>query len=190
MYLGGSGGFKIIGTSLSKPHIGELSITRVCVSSGGGGVADLVRVARKHLRYVGNVFAFKLYSIQYHVHVRNSLTVSHRRLIGRTREKDCMWSSRAAEQHEARQARLESKHACARVRRMAEQPGARQTRLERRHGLDRMNNRAETRPARLERYRASRQPEARQARRDRQREGIRNRRVADLVFPLSNSCIN
>ena len=179
--------------SLSKPHIGELLITRVCVSSGGGGVADLARVARKHLWYVGNVFAFKLYSIQYHVRVRNSLAVSHRRLIGRTREKDCIWSSRVAEQPEARQARLERIRACARVRRTAEQPGARQTRLERRRGLDWMNNCAETRPARLDRYRASRQPEARQARQarlDRQREGIRNRRAADLVFPLSNSCIN
>ena len=155
-------------------------------------MADLVRAVWKHLRYLGNVFAFKLYSIQYHVRVRNSLAVSHRRLIGRTREKDCIWSSRAAEQPEARQARLERERACARVRRTAEQPGARQTRLERRHGLDRMN-RAETRPARLERYRASRQPEvrqARQARLDRQHEGIRSRRAADLVFPLSNSCIN
>ena len=53
MYLGGGGGASrvwVIGASLGKPHIGELSITRVCVSSGGGGVADLAR-ARKHLRY-------------------------------------------------------------------------------------------------------------------------------------------
>ena len=158
-------------------------------------MADLARARRGNNYGISGMFLlsnFIVYSTMY-VRVRNSLAVSHRRLIGRTRKKDCIWSSRAAEQPEARQARLERKRACARVQRTAEQPGARQTRLKRQRGLDRMNNRAETRQARLERYRASRQPEARQARQarlDRQREGIRNRRAADLVFPLSNSCIN
>ena len=55
---------QVIGASLSKPHIGELSITRVCVSSGGGGVSDLARTARKHLWYVGNVFAIKLDTVK------------------------------------------------------------------------------------------------------------------------------
>ena len=132
-------------------------------------------------------------SIQYHVRVRNSLAVSHRRLIGRTREKDCIWSSRAAEQPEARQARLERNVRALAFKERQNDRGLDRPGLKDDAGLDQMNNRAETRQARLERYRASRQPEARQARQarlDRQREGIRNRRAADIVFPLSNSCIN
>ena len=174
MYVSGGGGFKSVdnwGKPEQAPHWRVVDYPRMRIQWWWWSGRSCVRAARKHLRYVGNVFTFKLYGIQYHVRVRNSLAVSHRRLMGRTREKDYIWSSRAAEEPKARQARLERKRACSRVRRTAEQPGARQTRLERRRGRDRMNNRAETRPARLER----------------QCKGIRNRRAADLVFLLSAS---
>ena len=87
------------------------------------------------------------------------LAVSPPWLIGRTNEKDCIWSTRAAEQPEGRQARLERKRKCVCDVRAAEQPEATQ--------------------ARLERQQASEQPKARQARLEIQCECIHNWRTAE-----------
>ena len=123
----------IIGASLSEPHIGELSIARVCVLVPRAcGV--VLRARCGNIYGTGEVLRFNFVR-------RFTITT----MTDRQDER-----GRAAEQPKTWQAMLERKHECTRDWRAAEQSEARQARLERRRDL-RAAEQPEARQARLER---------------------------------------